>query len=86
MADNVFKLTGQRPLVDEKGIATREMRLWSILMADRALIIGNGTPEAVVTARIGAEYADLDGTTGTIKYFKQLDNIGGDKSKGWILI
>ena len=86
MADRIPKLTGQRPIIDDNGVASKEMRLWSILITDRALILGNGSPESVVGARIGAEYADLDGTTGTIKYFKKLDNIGGDKSQGWILI
>jgi len=86
VADRIPKLTGQRPIINSEGVASKEMRLWSILITDRALILGNGSPESVVDARIGAEYADLDGTTGTIKYFKKLDNIGGDKSQGWILI
>jgi len=85
VADRIPLLTGQRPIVDSTGTATRELRLWSLLITDRALILGEGSPEGVIDARVGAEYADLIGTTGTIKYFKQLDNILGDKSKGWIL-
>jgi len=85
VADRIPYLTGQRPLLSATGVASREFRLWSLLITDRALIVGNGNPEGVIDARIGAEYADLEGTTGAIKYFKQLDNIGGDKTKGWIL-
>ena len=86
MADNVGQLTGQRSIIDKNGIASKELRLWSIQITDRTLILGNGSPETVVEARIGREYADLDGVTGTIKYFKKLNDIGGDKTQGWILI
>ena len=86
MADNVPDLTGQWAIVDSEGIASKEMRLWSLLITSRTSILGNGSPEGVVEARIGREYADLDGTTGTIKYFKKLNDIGGNKKQGWILI
>jgi hypothetical protein len=86
MADRIPKLTGQWPVVNQEGIASKELRLWSIAITDRALILGSGSPEGVVEARIGAEYANVDGTTGSIKYFKKLDNISTDKSQGWVLI
>jgi hypothetical protein len=85
VADRIAPLTGQRPIIND-GIASKEMRLWIIAITDRALILGAGSPENVVEARIGAEYADINGTTGSIKYFKKLDNIGSDKTQGWVLI
>ena len=86
MADSVNQLTGQRKVVEDDGVASKELRLWAIAITERILILGQGSPEGVVEARVGREYADTDGTTGTIKYFKKLDNISGDKSQGWILI
>ena len=86
MADNVPNLTGQRSITDSNGVATKEMRLWSLQITSRAVILGSGSPESIVEARIGREYSDIDGTTGSIKYFKKLDNIDGDKSRGWILM
>jgi len=86
VADSVNQLTSSRAIVSSSGITTQEMRLWALAITNNTLITGNGSPESVVEAEIGREYADLDGATGSIKYFKKLDNIGGDKTQGWILI
>lgn len=80
------ELTANRPIVEADGTSSQEMRVWAAEQTNYALILGNGTPEGVVEAAKGREYADLDGTTGTIKYFKQLDDIAGDKTTGWILV
>lgn len=42
--------------------------------------VGNGTPEAAVTANIGSTYHRLDGTTATTHYFKE----SGTGNTGWI--
>lgn len=80
-------LTHIRPLVDESGIATQELRSWSSSMDVQSTIIGFGSPEGVIEAEITAEYMDQAGLTGNIKYIKrEIDNGAGDKRFGWILI
>lgn len=64
---------------------TQESRVLFKKIEDRTYIIGSGSPEGNVSALIGQTYKDLDGVTGSITYFKKLDNIGGDKSQGWVL-
>lgn len=44
------------------------------------LFQGNGTPEGVVTARIGSQYMRLDGGPGTVLYYKE----AGTGSTGWV--
>lgn len=70
---------------------SKEFRLWSRLITDRALILGQGSPEGNIEARQGAEYADLNGTTGSIKYIKLQDFIESpagnpDYTLGWVLV
>ena len=84
MADRIAPPNTNRPIV-ESGNASKELRLWLINISERALILGEGSPEDVVAARVGAQYADILGTTGSIRYIKLQDNIGGDKTKGWVL-
>ena len=47
---------------------------------------GTGNPETVLAANQGKRYRDINGTTSAIMYVKNLDAIGGDRTKGWILI
>jgi hypothetical protein len=49
-------------------------------------LIGTGSPEGVVEAQQGVEYMDETGTTGSVKWIKQLADISGDKSQGWVAI
>lgn len=49
-------------------------------------IIGSGSPEGVVLAMQYSLYIDKDGTTGAIEYRKMLPDVGGDKTKGWVLV
>jgi hypothetical protein len=86
MANNVPELTGQRPLVNESGVASKEMWLWSRAVTDRLVIVGTGSPESVFDANIGAMYIDDAGTSGNILYVKRDASVGGDKSQGWILV
>lgn len=74
-----------RNLVESDGSPTGEFRKQLKKLEIRTYILGNGTPEGNVSAPIGSSYKDLDGTTGTIAYFKKLRDIGGDTSQGWIL-
>ena len=43
---------------------------------------GTGTPEAVVSAKTGKFYTD---TAVPNLYWKSVDDVAGDKTKGWLL-
>jgi hypothetical protein len=55
-------------------------------MTDRSLIVGSGSPETVVEAPQLGTYMDEDAAPGSVFYIKQKADIGGDKTKGWVLI
>ena len=50
------------------------------------LIIGTGSPEGVIEATVGREYMDDTGLAGAVKFIKQLPDIGGDRTKGWVAV
>lgn len=84
--ERIIQPTTTRPVVDENGLQTQEMRSWTQIITNQALIIGDGSPEGVVPADIGATYQDRLGTASLIRYAKRDADIAGDKSKGWILL
>jgi len=86
VVDRISQLSFDRPVVESDGSLTLQSRTFFQTVTQQALIIGSGSPEGVVTAEIGATYQDSSGAAGNIRYAKRDDNIGGDKSKGWILI
>ncbi len=69
---------------------TQELRSWMQLATDliteSEMLSGTGTPETFVSAPIKVRYMDTAGTTGNILYIKKLADIGGDATKGWILV
>lgn len=73
-------------VVDEDGKMQQTFQIWVELMTDLEVISGTGSPEGVVEARQKREYMDDAGIAGAIKYIKKLDDVGGDKSLGWILV
>jgi len=84
MIIRVSELTAIRPIVEESGQSSQEMRSWSQLITERALIVGLGPPETVVEAQQGALYMDDMGLAGNILYVKRDSNILGDATLGWI--
>ena len=76
----------REPIVNNEGLMQDHFQVFIENVARLDLIIGTGSPEGVVVAAVGREYMDRNGTTGAIKYIKRDDNIGGDKSQGWILV
>ena len=75
-----------RPLLDDRGVASTQFNTWLKVITDGALIIGTGSPEGVVEANQGAKYMDEIGVAGAISYIKRNADILGDKTKGWILV
>ena len=86
MVTNVTDLTSVRAVVEKNGTATQELRVWAQTITTQATITGTGSPEGVVEAEVTAEYMDLAGTAGAIKYIKRDADILGDKTQGWILV
>lgn len=86
MVDRITAPSPDRPLVNAQGIQEQQTRFFLKVLADRALIIGQGSPVGVVEALQGASYMDEIAPIGSVLYMKQLDNVGGDKTQGWVLI
>lgn len=74
------------PVVDEKGKPTQELALFSEAVAALDPIIGTGSPEGVEEARRKRFYIDSNGSAGSVLYVKVLNDIGGDRKQGWILV
>lgn len=74
------------PVVDKDGKPLRILQLFSEDVARMATIIGIGSPEGVVEAIVGREYLDTTGAPGLVKYVKQLPDIGGNRTMGWVPI
>ena len=76
--------------ITNEGIQTQELNDFFLALADALEFAdpatGTGSPEGVVTAKAGKQYRDTNGTASTIMYVKNLDDIAGNQSQGWILI
>jgi hypothetical protein len=75
-----------RAILKKNGLMQEPFRLFVTAVAKLSLLQGSGSPEGVVEAEQGREYMDTAGTASSIKYIKRDADIGGDKTKGWILI
>lgn len=73
-------------IVDENGHSTQRTKIWFSQVTDLQIVIGSGSPEAVVDAIEGKLYMDSSGTAGAILYIKRDADIAGDTTKGWILV
>lgn len=83
MVDRVLNPQPAKAIVRNDGTMEQFFQLFAQKIANRALIIGNGNPEAVIEAEQGALYMDEDAAAGDVLYIKRLANIGGDKTQGW---
>lgn len=82
----ILNLDASAPLVLESGLPTDQFRAFLLQVQQRGLIIGTGSPLGVVQAEQGVEYMDEIGAPGSVKWIKQLADVGGDKTLGWIAI
>lgn len=85
MTVSIVKPGNEQPL-DDKGRPTPKHFQWLQLMTDLEPMIGTGSPEDVEEARAPRFYVDSAAATGSILYVKQVDSIGGDRKKGWMLV
>ena len=74
------------PVVDNRGVMVRRFYLWTQNVTRIAPIVGTGSPEGVVEAIETQLFMDNTGTAGNILYIKRDNDIGGDKTQGWILV
>lgn len=61
-------------------------RIWMHQVTERGLLIGTDSPENVVIAQQGIFYLDETGAVGSVFYIKQVADILGDRTKGWVAI
>lgn len=74
------------PIVDKRGVMTDAFQIWVTRMTGLDLIVGTGSPEGVIPAEVGRDYLDQTGLAGAVKFTKQLADIGGDRTQGWVAI
>ena len=86
MVTRVIQPTTDRPIIEEDGSQSVQMRAWTQIITNQSLIIGTGSPESVVEATQGAAYMNDAGVSGTMLYIKRDNDIGGDTSQGWVLV
>jgi len=76
-------------LLDDLSMTDQTRLFFTTLLQEvesQRIIFGTGIPENVVSGKKGQTYQDDTGTAGIIRYAKSVDDIGGDNTKGWILI
>lgn len=74
------------PLVDERGFATQQFRTFLSSVHRFLPIVGEGSPEGVITAPQYTSYIDSTAGSGDVEYRKLLPEIGGDVTQGWVKI
>ena len=83
---NTPLLNAAQPVVDDSGRMAQAFRTWTLDASLSIPIVGTGSPEGVVEARQYQLYINSAGLAGSIEYRKMLPEIGGDRSKGWLLV
>lgn len=74
------------PIDMETGRINDFFRIWVHQVTERGLLIDTGSPEGVVLSPQGVFYMDETGAAGSILYIKQVAEVLGDRTKGWVAI
>ena len=82
----INKVDPSTSIVDENGKPTAQMQVFFLQVQQQGLLIGQSTPFNTLIAPQGSFYMDETAAPGSILWVKQVDNIGGDKTKGWIAL
>ena len=89
LAVNIIPPEATRPIVDDNLTQHDVFREWIRLITkevnESSLITGTGSPEGAVEARKSREYFDDTGAASNNRYTKQVDDVAGNKTLGWIL-
>lgn len=87
MRNTIAKYDPSFPIVQpDNGLMTQAFQRTMAQVQERGLLIGTGSPETVVEAQQGIMYMDETGAVGAVLYIKQVADISGDRSTGWIAI
>lgn len=86
MAVSTTPPDANRPILNEDGTMEQSFRTWVNAITSEALIVGEGSPEDVISAIQGRQYMDSNGSTGSLMYRKRDSAISGDSKKGWIAV
>jgi hypothetical protein len=73
-------------IVNDDGRMTDVFQRWVNDVTNNDLLVGTGSPEGVIEATVGREYLDDTGLAGAVKFIKQLPDIGGDRTMGWVAV
>jgi len=80
------RLNVGQPIVDENGTMAQAFRQFTQDASLSIPIVGSGSPEGVIEAAQYSLYLDSGGGASAIQYRKMQPQIGGDRTKGWILV
>jgi hypothetical protein len=72
-------------IADDRMVMQQPFMQWTQEVSRSLPILGDGSPEGVVSAPQFTQYIDRAGTTGSIKWIKMLTNVAGDVKSGWVL-
>ena len=80
------RLNVGQPIVDENGTMAQAFRQFTQDASLSIPIVGSGSPEGVIEAAQYSLYLDSGGGASAIQYRKMQPQIGGDRTKGWVLV
>ena len=80
------RLNVGQPIVDENGTMAQAFRQFTQDASLSIPIVGTGSPEGVIEAAQYSLYLDSGGGASAIQYRKMQPQIGGDRTKGWVLV
>ena len=85
MSTKIAPPNASNPIVEDNGTMVQQFRSIINELVRAIPLNGMGSPEDVVEAFQGQTYHDLSAAAGLIVYVKTVDDVGGDKKKGWLL-
>jgi len=82
----ITQIPRQIPIVDPKGLMAEIFFNWMLNVTNLSVLTGIGSPEGVQEARATRLYMNLVGGAGSILWIKKFNDIGGDRTQGWIAV
>jgi hypothetical protein len=80
------RLNVAQPIVQDDGTMSQAFRQFTQDASLSIPIVGTGSPEGVIEAAQYSLYLDSGGGASAIQYRKMQPQIGGDRTKGWVLV
>ncbi len=75
----------QQPITSD-GIMEQTFRTWTQGVTNLEIVEGIGSPEGAIEAPRKRLYMDLTPAASPVLYIKQQDNVGGDRTLGWVSV